>query len=59
MMRLKFPDLTQIHAQFDNPDLLKFRAIEISQMASKLIKRVEDPKLFRRLKGRLLEIWRA
>jgi len=58
-MRLKFPDLTQIHANFENPNMLRMRASEISQMASKVIKKVEDPKLFRRLKDRILEIWRA
>jgi hypothetical protein len=58
-MRLKFPDLTQIHANFENPNMLKFRASEISQMASKVIKKVEEPKLFRRLKERILEIWSA
>lgn len=58
-MRLKFPDLTHIQAQFENPNMLKFRAHEISQMASKVIKKVEDPKLFRRLKERILQVWSA
>lgn len=57
-MRLKFPDMTQIHAQFENPMKLKFRANEISQMASKLISKLEQPQLFTRLKDRILEIWR-
>jgi hypothetical protein len=58
-MRLKFPDLTQIHAQFENPMKVKDRAFEISQIAAKMIKKIEEPKLFKRLKERVLEIWRA
>jgi hypothetical protein len=58
-MRLKFPDLTQVHAQFENPNMLKLRASEISKMASQVIKKVEDPKLFRRLKERILQVWSA
>jgi hypothetical protein len=58
-MRLKFPDLTQIHAQFENPLKLKDRAFEISEIASKFIKKMDEPKLFKRLKDRILEIWRS
>jgi len=58
-MRLKFPDLTQIHAQFENPEMLKSRAAEISQMASKWIKKIEEPRLFSKLKDRFLEVWGA
>ena len=58
-MRLKFPDLTQIHCQFENPAKLKDRAFEISEIASKMIKKIEEPKLFKRLKDRILEIWKA
>jgi hypothetical protein len=58
-MRLKFPDLTQIRAQFENPNMLRLRASEISKMAANVIKKVEEPKLFRRLKERILEIWSA
>jgi len=58
-MKLKFPDLTQIHAQFENPMKLKNRAQEISQMASKVIRKFEQPMLFRKLKDRILEIWRT
>lgn len=58
-MRLKFPDLTQIHANFENPNMLKLRASEISKLAAHVIKKVEDPKLFKRMKDRILEIWRA
>ena len=58
-MKLKFPDLTQIHAQFENPMKLKDRAQEISEMASKVIRKVNEPKLFHRLKDRILEIWKA
>ena len=58
-MRLKFPDLTQIHCQFENPLKLRDRAFEISEIASKMIKRIEEPRLLKRLKERVLEIWRA
>jgi hypothetical protein len=58
-MRLKFPDLTQIHAQFENPMKVKDRAFEISEMASKMIKKIEEPKLFKRLKERIVEMWSA
>ena len=58
-MRLKFPDMTRIHAQFENPDQMKIRAKEISKVAQKLIRKIEDPQLFNRLKSRMLEIWRA
>lgn len=58
-MRLKFPDLTQIHCQFENPLKLKDRAQEISGIATKLIKKIEEPLLFKRLKERVLEIWKA
>lgn len=58
-MKLKFPDLTMIHAQIENPTKLKFRAKEISQIATKLLKRIEEPRLFGRLKERILEVWRA
>lgn len=58
-MRLKFPDLTGIHCQFENPDKIRGRAKEISEMATKLIKSIERPQLFTKLKDRFLEIWRA
>ena len=58
-MKLKFPDLTQIHAEFENPMKLQDRAQQISQMASKVIRKVNEPNLFNRLKDRILEIWRA
>lgn len=58
-MRLKFPDLTQIHCQFENPQMIKDRAKEISQIATNLIHKLEEPRLLRRLTNRVLEIWRA
>ena len=58
-MRLKFPDMTQIHAQFENPAKLRFRAKEISEMASKVIKSIEKPRLIGRLKDRILEYWKS
>ena len=56
-MRLNFPDLTQIHCNFENPDVVKRRSAEISEIASKLIKKIEEPKLFKRLKERVMEVW--
>ena len=58
-MKLKFPDLTQIHAQFENPMKLKDRAKHISAIAGKLIRKFEEPKLFGRLRERILEVWKA
>lgn len=58
-MRLKFPDMTHIHAQFDNPLKLQLRAKDISQIAGKVIRKFEQPKLFGRLKERILEVWRS
>jgi hypothetical protein len=58
-MKLKFPDLTQIHCQFENPDKLKVRAKEISSVARKMIQKFQEPMLFMRLKDRILDIWRT
>lgn len=58
-MRLNFPDLTQIHAQFENPMKVKERSFEISQIAAKMIKKIEEPRLFKRLKERIVEMWMA
>ena len=58
-MRLKFPDLTGIHCQFENPAKMKCRASEISEIATKLIRKFEQPRLFSKLKDRFLEVWRA
>jgi len=58
-MRLKFIDTTQIHAQFENPAQMKSRAQQISKIASNVIRKLEEPKLFRRLKERVLDIWKV
>ncbi len=58
-MKLKFPDLTQIHAQFENPMQLKDRAKEISHIAQNIIRKFEKPRLLGKLKERILEMWGA
>ena len=57
-MRLKFPDLSHLTQRIDHPLHLKLRAIEISMIAGNLISKLEQPKLFKRLKERVLQVWR-
>lgn len=58
-MRLKFPDMTRIHAQFENPEMLKERAKDISRIAGNVLKKIEEPLLLKRVKDRIWQWWKV
>jgi hypothetical protein len=57
-MQVKFPELSKIEHEFKKPDLVKAKVKEISEISDKVIRKIQEPKLFRKLKERLIEIWK-
>jgi hypothetical protein len=48
-MQIKFPELNSIKARFESQNEVKKRAQEISELASKCLKMISEPKNFKRI----------